>query len=97
MTDQAENPRAVEGDNSSFRVAADELRSFCERIERLEDEVAVLNADKKDVFAEAKGRGYDLKALRAILKLRKADKDELAEHQAIVDTYAQALGLGVFG
>jgi uncharacterized protein (UPF0335 family) len=97
MTDQAENPRAVAGDNSSFRVAADELRSYLDRIERLEDEKSVIGTDIREVFAEAKGKGYDVKAMRAILRMRKRDQSEVEQEIAILQTYGRALGLGVFG
>lgn len=87
---KADNPRAVVGNNS---VAADQLRSFVERIERLEDEKAVLGVDIREVYAEAKGNGFDTKALRAIIRMRKQDKAEREEQQAIIDTYAHALGI----
>lgn len=90
----AENPRAVTGGNS---VAPAELRSFLERVEHVEEEIAGLRGDKKDIFAEAKGRGYDVKVLRELLKLRKADQAELQEHRAILELYGQALGMGIFG
>ncbi|WP_111388764.1 DUF2312 domain-containing protein, partial [Rhodoplanes serenus] len=61
--------------------------------ERLEEEKKALADDIKDVFAEAKGNGYDVKALRAVIRLRKQDKDERAEHEAIVETYMHALGM----
>lgn len=70
-----------------------QLLAFIERIERLEEEKKSLADDIKDVYAEAKGTGFDVKALRAIVKRRKADADELAEHEAIVDTYLNALGM----
>ncbi|MTW19360.1 DUF2312 domain-containing protein [Rhodoplanes serenus] len=74
----------------------DQLRSLVERIERLEEEKKALADDIKDVFAEAKGNGYDVKALRAVIRLRKQDKDERAEHEAIVETYMHALGVLAF-
>ena len=74
-------------------VARDQLRSFIERIERLEEEKKTIADDIKDVFAEAKGTGFDTKALREILKIRKQDADQRAEHEAIVDLYMQALGM----
>lgn len=74
-------------------VAAGELRQFIERVERLEEEKDALQDDIKDVFAELKGRGYDVKAVRAILKLRKQDKDERQEAEAILELYMNALGM----
>lgn len=74
-------------------VAAGELRQFIERVERLEEEKAALDNDIKDVLAELKGRGYDVKAVRAILKLRKQDPDERQEAEAILELYMNALGM----
>lgn len=91
---KADNPRAVQGDNSSQAVAADQLKSFLERIERLEEEKAGLASDIKDIFAEAKGTGFDTKALRSLLRLRKKDHAERQEEMAILQLYADALGMG---
>lgn len=74
-------------------MAGDQLRSIVERIERLEEEKAGLAADIRDVYAEAKGNGYDVAALREVIRLRKQDKDERAEQEAILDTYLHALGM----
>lgn len=68
------------------------LRSFVNRIERLDEEVRALNDDKRDVYAEARGEGYDVKALKEVIKLRKKDPAERSEHEALVDTYMSALG-----
>ncbi len=73
--------------------AKEQLKSFIERIERLEEEKKAISDDIKDVFAEAKANGFDVKALRTILKLRKEDEDERKEHDAIVELYCQALGI----
>ena len=73
--------------------AKEQLKSFIERIERLEEEKKTIADDIKDVFAEAKGTGFDTKALREILRIRKQDADQRAEHEAIVDLYMQALGM----
>ena len=83
------------GDNleGAAGFAKEQLKSFIERIERLEEEKKTVADDIKDVFAEAKGTGFDTKALRAILKIRKEDADQRAEHEAIVDLYLQALGM----
>jgi uncharacterized protein (UPF0335 family) len=74
-------------------VAADELRQFIERIERLEEEKAGIASDIKDVFAELKGRGFDAKAVRQIVRLRKQDHSERQEQEAILELYMQALGM----
>jgi uncharacterized protein (UPF0335 family) len=74
-------------------VAASELRQFIERIERLEEEKQTIADDIKDVMGEAKGRGYDTKAIRTILRLRKKDRDERLEEEAILQTYMAALGM----
>jgi uncharacterized protein (UPF0335 family) len=75
------------------RFAAEQLRSVIERIERLEEEKKTLSDDIKDVYAEAKGNGYDLKALRTIIRMRKQDANERAEQETILETYLQALGM----
>lgn len=74
-------------------VAADELRLLIERAERLEEEKKGIAEDIKDVFAEAKSRGYDAKAIRAVLAIRKKKRDEYQEEQAVLDTYLSALGM----
>ncbi|WP_375462636.1 DUF2312 domain-containing protein [uncultured Methylobacterium sp.] len=79
--------------SSSEGVAADELRQFIERLERLEEEKAGLQGDIKDVMAELKGRGFDVKAVRTILRIRKKDHSERQEEEAILELYMQALGM----
>ena len=74
-------------------VAADQLKSFIERIERLEEEKAALAGDIKEIFQEAKGTGFDTKAIRKILSLRKKDHAERQEEEAILELYMQALGM----
>jgi len=81
------------GHNSVTSVAAAQLKSIVERIERLEEEKAGISSDIRDVYAEAKGTGYDVKALRTIVRLRKQDPDERAEQETILDTYKSALGM----
>ena len=73
-------------------VAGDRLRSFVERIERIEEDIKGLNEDKKDVYAEAKGEGFDVKILREVVRLRKQDEDEREEHDSLLDLYLHALG-----
>jgi len=88
----ADTPDINGGDNA-HRVAAGELRTFCERIERLEEEKKSIADDIKDVKGEAKGRGYDTGMLNEMLKLRKMDKDERDERETLRQTYGEALGV----
>jgi uncharacterized protein (UPF0335 family) len=74
-------------------VAADELRLLIERIERLEEEKKAIGDDVKDVYGEAKARGYDTKTMRAIVRLRKMEKHTRDEADALLETYKAALGL----
>ena len=74
-------------------VAADQLRLFIERIERLEEEKKGMADDIRDVYSEAKGQGYDSKTMRAIVRLRKMEKDARDEAEALLETYKAALGL----
>ena len=74
-------------------IAADQLRAFIERIERLEEEKKVISDDIKDVYAEAKGTGFDAKILRKLISLRKKQPQEREEEEAILDLYMQALGM----
>lgn len=67
------------------------IRSFVERIEQLDEEIADLNEGKKEVFAEAKGEGFDVKILKEIIKLRKQDQDERDEHETLLDLYMKAM------
>ena len=80
-------------DVASTGVAAEELKQLVERIEKLEEEKAAIASDIKDVFAEAKGRGFDTKAIRHIIRLRKKNHAERQEEEAILDLYMQALGM----
>lgn len=74
-------------------VAADELRLLIERIERLEEEKKAISDDVKDVYGEAKSRGYDTKTIRAIVRLRRMEKHHREESEALLETYKAALGL----
>ena len=78
---------------TSQTVAAGQLRAFIERIERLEEEKQTIADDIKDVFAEMKGTGFDTKAVRTIIRLRKKDQAERQEEEAILELYMQALGM----
>jgi uncharacterized protein (UPF0335 family) len=83
----------VEPADSSYRVTADELRSFVERYERLEADKRDIADQQKEVMAEAKGRGYDVKVLRKIIAIRKRDANDLAEEEAVLEMYKAALGM----
>jgi uncharacterized protein (UPF0335 family) len=74
-------------------LSADQLRSVIERIEKLEEEKAAIGADVRDVFAEAKGNGLDVKAIRQLIKLRKMDAGARDEQETILDTYKRAIGM----
>jgi len=84
---------AAAKEETAHRFAKDQLKAFIERVERLEEEKKAISDDIRDVFAEAKGNGYDVKALRTIVRLRKQDKDERMEQEAILETYMHALGM----
>ena len=79
--------------DSSYRVTADELRQVIERIERLDAEKRDLAEQQKEVMAEAKGRGYDTKVMRKLITLRKRDQNDIAEEEAILEMYKEALGM----
>ncbi|MDB0059906.1 DUF2312 domain-containing protein [Planktomarina sp.] len=79
--------------DSSYRVTADELRQFIERIERLDAEKKDLAEQQKEVMAEAKGRGYDTKVLRKLISIRRRDANDIAEEEAILEMYKEALGM----
>jgi uncharacterized protein (UPF0335 family) len=72
-------------------VSGNRLKSFVERIERIEEDIKALNDDRKDVYLEAKSDGFDVKILREIIKLRKQDKDERDERETLLDLYLRAI------
>jgi uncharacterized protein (UPF0335 family) len=82
-----------EGD-ANYRVTAGELRQFVERIERLDKEKKDLAEQQKEVMSEAKSRGYDTKVLRKVIALRKRSPDDIAEEEAVLEMYRDALGMG---
>jgi uncharacterized protein (UPF0335 family) len=82
-----------EKEETAHRFAKDHLKAFVERIERLEEEKKAIADDIRDVYGEAKATGFDVKALRTIIKLRKQDVDERKEQEAILETYMHALGM----
>ena len=75
----------------SVGIAGDRIRSFVERIEHIEEELKALNEGKKEVFAEAKGEGFDVKILKELIKLRKEDQDARDERDSMLDLYFQAM------
>jgi len=77
----------------SYRVTAEELRQFIERLELLEVEKKVIADRQKEVMADAKGRGYDVKVLRKLVNIRRRDEGEVAEEEAILELYKEALGM----
>jgi uncharacterized protein (UPF0335 family) len=81
-----------EGVAGATTVAGERLRSFIERVEKLEEEKTVIAGDVKEVYAEAKGEGYDTKILRQIIRLRKMDRAERQEQEALLELYLSALG-----
>ena len=89
----ATSAAAKDDDSPATRFAVDQLRSIIERIERREEEKKAISEDIKDVYAESKGNGFDVKALRTIIRLRKQDPNERQEEESILETYMQALGM----
>ncbi|WP_372887276.1 DUF2312 domain-containing protein [Shimia sp.] len=79
--------------DASYRVTADELRQFIERIERLDLEKKDIADQQKEVMAEAKSRGYDTKVIRKVVALRKRDQNDIAEEEAVLAMYKEALGM----
>ncbi len=84
---------ARKDEQSTTSFARDQLKAFIERVERLEEEKKAIADDIRDVYSEAKGNGFDVKALRTIVRLRKQDIDERREQEAILETYMHALGM----
>lgn len=80
---------------SDIGVGRDQLRAFIERIERLEEEKKAIADDIKEVYAEAKGNGFDTKVMRQVIRIRKQDMNERLEQEAILDTYLHALGMAM--
>jgi uncharacterized protein (UPF0335 family) len=89
----AATAEATAREEVAHRFAKDQLKAFIERVEKLEEEKKAIADDIKDVYAEAKGTGFDVKALRTIVRLRKQDADERREHETILETYMHALGM----
>jgi uncharacterized protein (UPF0335 family) len=96
MATAATSETAVNGsrdEEATVSFGRDQLKAFIERIERLEEEKKALGDDIRDVYAEAKGTGFDVKALRAIVRMRKQDANERKEQEALIETYLHALGM----
>jgi uncharacterized protein (UPF0335 family) len=93
VTTTAAEVKDKRNDGASVRFAKDQLKAIVERIEHLEEEKKAIAGDIRDVYAEAKGNGYDVPALRTVIRLRKQDKHERAEQEAILETYLHALGM----
>jgi uncharacterized protein (UPF0335 family) len=74
-------------------VAGDQLRSYIERVERLEEEKAALAADIREIYSEAKGNGFDVKIMRQIIRLRKLDRDDRQEQEELLQLYQHAIGM----
>ena len=89
----ATSAAAAVQDEPATKFVKDQLKAIIERIERLEEEKKTISDDIRDVYAEAKGNGFDVKALRTIVRLRKQDANERAEAETILETYMQALGM----
>ncbi len=85
--------RARDKNDADGAVAGERLKSFVERIERLEEEKRALAEDIKEVYSEAKGVGFDVKTIRALVRLRKMDEDDRDEQEALLDLYMRALGM----
>lgn len=79
--------------HNTLGFAKGQLKAFVERVEKLEEEKKVVADDIKEVYAEAKGTGFDVKALRALVRLRKQDSEARKEHEAILDLYRSAMGI----
>ena len=89
----ATSAAAAVQDEPATKFAKDQLKAIIERIERLEEEKKTTSDDIRDVYAEAKGNGFDAKALRSIVRMRKLDSDERREQQEVLETYMHALGM----
>ncbi len=83
----------ITDDQATHSFAKDQLKAIVERIERVESDIKERTDDRKEIYSEAKGSGYDVKALRTIIRMRKQDANERAEQETILDTYLQALGM----
>lgn len=93
MEAQIGHNSSVAAETPATRFSKEQLKAIIERIERLEEEKKAISDDIRDIYAEAKGNGYDVKALRTIVRMRKQDANERAEQETILDTYLHALDM----
>lgn len=93
MTPASGHNTGIAPEEPATRFAKDRLKSIVERIERLEEERKTISDDVRDVYAESKSNGFDVKALRTIIRLRKQDPNDRAESETILETYMAALGM----
>jgi uncharacterized protein (UPF0335 family) len=93
MTNSTDAIKEITGVGHNSAVNAGEIRAFVERIERMNEEITARNQDKKEIFAEAKGSGYDPKILKKVVALRAQDRDKRIEEETILDLYLSALGM----
>ena len=94
---EAENPRAVIGDNGAInKEARDRLKSIVDRLENLDEQKKALSEDQKDIRAEAKSAGFDVKAINDLLKMRKKEADDVINHTTLVETYCRAIGMSSY-
>jgi uncharacterized protein (UPF0335 family) len=82
----------LRGEKHEWTVAGDQLRAFVERIEHVEEEIKALNEGKKEIYAEAKGEGYDIKIIKEVIRIRKQDAKDRDEKESLIDLYLHALG-----
>lgn len=94
-SDGKPRPNSESEGDATYRVTADELRQFIERWERLEAEKKDIAEQQKEVMAEARARGYDVKIMRKVIALRKREADDIAEEAAVLSMYMEALGMSV--
>lgn len=92
-TDRGATGQASTDHASTGNIAGDRLKSLVERIERLEEERKALGSDIKDIFAEAKSAGFDVKVLRQLIRLRKQEPAEIEEQETLLDVYRRAIGM----
>jgi uncharacterized protein (UPF0335 family) len=93
MTSLQGHNTGITPEEPATKFAKDQLKAIIERIERLEEEKKTISDDIRDIYAEAKGNGYDVKALRTIVRMRKQDANERSEQEAILETYMHALNM----
>jgi uncharacterized protein (UPF0335 family) len=93
MSEPSIGHNSIIADEPATKFAKEQLRAIVERVERLEEEKKVIVSDITDIYSEAKGNGYDVKALRTIVRLRKQDAHEREEQEAILETYMHAMGM----